>query len=478
MSQPTADQPVQQAVQRLYRDGGDLPFEVVLREQPCADDDALADLIDADGRARLRAGLEVTLERYLQAVPGLTGRPVALDAAIDFALRALVPSSGGEPEAATRLKSRHPKLAGEIDAAAEFGRALTSTVGVGGGDRHRTLPLPCDAGPLSLMGKARYRLVRLLGAGSQGTSYLAEDRQLSTPEQSAHVCVKMLTTERARTDQSPLLGEAMKARRINHPAVVRVLDRGVFHGQEYIVYEFVEGQGLDSWVAKRGRPLRPDEAARLVTRIARGVQAAHSAGLVHRDLKPDNILITPEGEPKITDFGAAAVVELDGSSADGPGVDAPVGNLAFMAPEQFWMRSGAIAPTADLYALGGLLFYLATGQLPNGTTAEQVRRRHEGLDIGPPPRTRQGWLLDTDLRAICAKSMAASAEDRHTSADALAADLETWLAHRPIPWTNPTLARRAWLLVRREPLLPVLLVALTVILILSLRVAQLTLWSP
>ncbi|MGD9689548.1 MAG: serine/threonine-protein kinase [Phycisphaerales bacterium] len=451
-----------------------------------ADDDSLADLIDADGRARLSARLPIALERYTESVPGIAQRPVVLDAAIDFALRGAIAGGRSESDAAAALKARYPAWSTQIDAARELSRALLATGGAAalldgaeGSARTPELALPCDVGPLSMMGKARYRLVRQLGRGSHGTAYLAEDRQLSSAGQPpALVCVKMLAIDPSH--EARALSEASRARRINHPAVVRVLDRGAHQGREYIVYEFIEGRALDAHLSRLGRPIKPREAAALMIQITRGVQAAHSAGLIHRDLKPDNILITPTGEPKITDFGAAAIVELDGSSPDSPalalgrsGTPAPIGNLAFMAPEQFWMSRGAISPAADLYALGGLLYFLLTGSLPNGSTAEEIRDRHSG--VAPRPMSdgavnaRSGRRLDPDLLAICRRALDPRAEARQTSADALAADLEQWLDCRPIAWTKPTPARRAWLALKRQPLLYALLLALLVIVAISVR---------
>ncbi|MBL8758055.1 MAG: serine/threonine protein kinase [Phycisphaerae bacterium] len=495
-AQPPTGPGLLDAVRATYRAAGDADFTLIASRHSWTGPEDLADLIDADGRARLERGFEVTIGRYLRGEPRIADWPVPLDAAIDFALRWLVSKGLPEADAIARLKSHHPRFAQAIDAAREVGHALELTrmpSGLAGpAAAAPPLTLPCDVGPLSLMGKARYKLVRKLGAGAQGTAYLAEDRQLSAHGQPAWVCLKMLapppsppppppspspspspspaagTTGTDASSRSEA-GEATKARRISHPSVVRVLDRGVFHGREYIVYELVAGRGLSDWLAARGRRITPREAARLIIDVARGVQAAHAAGVVHRDLKPDNILITRAGEPKITDFGAAALVDRTalGTVADGSG---PIGNLAFMAPEQFWMSKHAVAPTADIYALGGLLWWLITDDLPNGSTEDEVRRRHAGLagnapSTPPPPAPaaprRAG--LDRDLLAICRRAMAPSVHERYASADSLAADLEAWLDHRPILWTRPPWSRVALLAVRRQPILAALIAALAIL---------------
>lgn len=485
-----------------YRAVPDAAFPIVATRHPWSDAEALADLIDADGRVRIELELEVSIGRYVRAVPEMAGWPVPLDAAIEFTLRSAVARGIGEADAATRLKARYPQFASAIDAARQVGQALDVTRAPGGGgggaggwtaggSRLLTSPtgtnaqakLPLDVGPLSIMGKPRYKLVRKLGAGSQGTAFLAEDRQLSTQGQPAWVCVKMLGSDPTRADAGPEVGEAAKARRINHPSVVRVLDRGVFHGSEYIVYEFIEARGLSEWIDARGKPLTAREAVRLIVSVCRGVQAAHAASVVHRDLKPDNILMTTAGEPKITDFGAAALIDpgaalrASGMGGAGGAGQGPVGNLAFMAPEQFWMSRGAVAPTADLYALGGLLWWLLTRELPNGSTEEEVRRRHTGMSESPAgaeaaaapaasgsvDATPRPANMDPDLFAICRRALAGNIHQRHSSADSLAADLESWLNHRPVEWTRPSWSRRVRLAVRRQPLLAALFVVLGVL---------------
>ncbi|MCH7988090.1 MAG: serine/threonine protein kinase, partial [Planctomycetes bacterium] len=166
--------------------------------------------------------------------------------------------------------------------------------------------------------------------------------------------------------------EANKARRINHPNVVRVIDKGTVDDMEYIVHEYIDGGNLHSWTAARSGLPTPVEAARLVVQISRGVQAVHSAGLAHCDLKPSNVLIDKEGTAKVADFGVARRL----AQSDDPEQtrsESPVGNLAFQAPELYHRERGAIAPRADIYALGGLLMFLISGIPPNGSDIGEVR---------------------------------------------------------------------------------------------------------
>lgn len=442
--------------EQLY-ETGDPDFGALLAQadEP-ADDETLAELIEMDGRARLAKGLPVSLQRYLDCVPDLDRRPVALDSAIDVTLRSLSGTSRLTPGVVESLARQHPSLAGPIREAGVLSEAVWSTTGL----RARFMPrsrrqTPCEFGPRIASGEARYELRRLLGAGAGGEVYLAVDRQLSEEGHPAFVAIKLLHA--ANSDpwaRRRLIDEATKARRVTHPHVARVLDRGVSDDDEdFIVYELVSGGDLAAWHAMH--PLAQSLRARvgLASRIARGVQAAHSAGLVHCDLKPGNILVSAADEPKVTDFGIA--VRAGQAPADTPDYDAdrPVGNLAFIAPEQFRAEEGCLSIPSDIYALGGLLYYLVTGELPNGSTVEQVRRHHDlsrGRRAAPSPRALNP-RVDAGLDAICRRAMAIRPEDRYSSAGALADDLDAWLRREPISWTRPGLAARARLWTARRP---------------------------
>ncbi len=332
----------------LYQQGSDdIPFIEVMRRFPPASDAALADLIEVDGRVRIRLKRAVTLDRYLGAIPDLGDRPEPLDAAVDMALRALARAGRADERAVNDLAGRHPKLAEAIRDAAALNNAVWST-----GSIRRYLTgspirkMPCDFGPRLDGGTHRYELRELLGEGAYGQVYMAIDGQLSEEGHPAFVSIKVLSAPGSSRQQ--LIDEATKARRIDHPNVVRVLDRGVSEDDEdFLVYEYVKGGDLARWVRRHPRGVPVDEAVRIVALIARGVHAAHMAGLVHCDLKPNNIVMTAEGEPKVADFGVAVRA---GTKSDDSSV--PLGNLAFMSPEQFRMEPGALTIPTDVYALG------------------------------------------------------------------------------------------------------------------------------
>lgn len=443
-------------VAACYEAGEDPPFEVLRAMMAtrgglpgaenggdAGDEDFLADLIEADGRQRLERGLAVSLERYMGAVAGLEEMPAALDAAIDMALRSMSGSSRPHGAAVDALAARFPRLERAIREAAQLNGALWSTAAVKEAvTGRRVLELPCELGPAH-RGRARYELRSLLGGGTGGDVYLAVDRKLSEADHEALVAVKVLSGSR-REDESVFFEEATKARRVLHPNVVRIEDCGVSAGGErYIVYEYMAGGDLQQQVERRGGRLPAREAAALVERICRGVHGAHRAGLIHCDLKPGNVLLDGAGEPKVADFGVAQRHGRGGGAPSGP-----LGNYAFMSPEQYRGEAGAITTACDVYALGGLLYCLITGRLPNGQTPAEVERRLREA-WGPPELTGEG--VDGDLAAIAGRVLAARPEARHESAAALAEDLGRWRSRLPIMWRNPGLGRRLGLWARRRP---------------------------
>ena len=461
-------------VSQLYVDrSADPGFAEVLDHFGFESDNDLAELIEADGRLRLRLKRPVTLNRYLEAVPDLSGRRDPLDAAIDMSLRSLARTGRADEASVQRLIESFPQLGPAIREAAALNNALWSTRRV---RRHLVgtsiRELPCDFGPILEGGGHRYELRELLGEGAFGQVYLAVDRQLSEEDHPAYVAIKLLCgDDRSGQTRQHLIDEATKARRINHPNVVRVLDRGVSdHDEDFLVYEFVAGGDLARW-ARRHRDTVPVEPAiRMVARIARGVHAAHMAGLVHCDLKPNNIVLTKEGEPKVADFGVAIRAgehrRSEEPAADDP---APVGNLAFMSPEQYRREEGALTIPTDVYGLGGILYWLLTGILPNGATPESIQRTHDPVRgrAAPPALRPYRPKVDRDLEAVCQRALAARPDDRFSSAAALAANLEAWLDRKPITWTRPSAARRISLWARRKPAIAAAAAAILILLVSS-----------
>ncbi|MFG0329101.1 MAG: serine/threonine-protein kinase [Phycisphaerales bacterium] len=441
--------------EELYRDG-DPPFREILAKFPPQSDADLAELIEVDGRIRIRLNRPVDLARYLHASPGLPDRVEALDAAIDMALRWLAKTGRPDNDAVESLARDYPHLDDAIREAAELSNAICSTTRLRGefqNDAPPAIELPSDFGPNTPDGEPRYELRSLLGEGAFGQVFLAIDRQLSEADHAALVAIKVLSgARRGAWDRRRIIEEATKARRIEHPNVVRVIDRGVSdRDDDFIVYEFVSGGNLARWLRRQPERLSVRQSVALMSKIARGVHAAHMAGLVHCDLKPQNILLTSKGEPRVADFGIA--VRLDGDRESGADDQPAQGNLAFISPEQFRGEEGALNVPSDLYALGGILYWLLSNRLPNGSSADEIRRTHD-LETGrrepPAPSVHRGEV-DGDLDAICRRAMARRPVDRYGSAAEFANDLDAWLRREPIAWTNPTVRRRVSLWRRRNP---------------------------
>lgn len=436
---------------------GRLGLAHYLRDHSTFDDDLLGQLIDIEGRYRVEHGLPVTLAHYFTVIPRLREKPAALDAAIEMTLRSLSRSNVPTPDAVETLIENYPDLRSQIIDAARLSLILWNTSIAAGRGRSVRLELPCDFGESRPDGSRPYRLIREIGYGSSAVVYEGIDLGLSDADTPATVAIKVFHRD-GHADADPTLAdEARKARRIEHRHVVRVLQHGVNDQSDvYIVYDFVRGGNLHEHI-ERGGPLPQARAARLVEMIARGLQAAHAAGLVHRDLKPANILLTQDDEPRIADFGSARRSQMIARAiAATPRSDKAAepcsaeGTIAFMAPEQYRVEDTAMDPPVDIYALGGILYYCLTGLPPNGSSAREVAEALSAGALRNADRFAQSRDFDPDLRSIVLRALERDPARRFNSPAEMADDLAAWLRSETIRWTRPTLGRRARLLLRRH----------------------------
>jgi tetratricopeptide (TPR) repeat protein/tRNA A-37 threonylcarbamoyl transferase component Bud32 len=287
-----------------------------------------------------------------------------------------------------------------------------------------------------------YELLEVIGRGGMSVVYKA--RQLSL---NRLLAVKMIRARDpgAAVDLQRLLHEAETIAHLDHPHLVPVYEVGWDQGMPYFSMKLMEGGSL----AEALPPLavQPRAAARLMVQVARAVHHAHQRGILHRDLKPSNILLDQHGQPHVTDFGLAKRLATD-SSLTQPG--AIVGTPSYMAPEQARGRQGAITTATDLYGLGAVLYTLLTGQPPfRGETVldtlEQVKEREPERPGGKNRR------VDRDLETICLKCLRKEPRERYGSAEALAEDLERWLAGLPVLARRARLGERLAKWARRRP---------------------------
>jgi len=226
-------------------------------------------------------------------------------------------------------------------------------------------------------------------------------------------------------DTARFATEARAVARLDHPAIVAVHDAGAERGRPYLVMELVAGEALSARLARRG-PLEPVAAAALVRDLARAVAHAHERGVLHRDLKPGNVLLDAEGRPRLTDFGLARVAgPWRGLTRTGDVLGTP----AYMAPEQALGHHRAVDARTDLYGLGAILYEALTGRPPfAGDSFVEVVQKVVETRATAPSVLRPG--LDPALEAVCARAMAKTPADRPASAADLAAELEAWIAGR------------------------------------------------
>jgi hypothetical protein len=289
-----------------------------------------------------------------------------------------------------------------------------------------------------------YEVLGRLGHGGMGVVYEARDRALGR-----RVALKMVRDGVLATAEqlARFQAEARAVARLSHPNVVQIYEIGEHNGQPWFALELVEGGSLAQRLAVV--PFPPTDAAALVESLARAVHHAHEQGIVHRDLKPANVLLTRDGQPKITDFGLAKELEAEvflTHTASG----ALLGTPSYMAPEQAWGQSRAVGPSADIYALGAILYECLTGRPPflaaKLLEVLELVRSHEPVS----PRALNAEV-PRDLETICLKCLAKEPWKRYATAQELADDLARWRRGEPILARRATRAERALKWARRRP---------------------------
>jgi serine/threonine protein kinase/tetratricopeptide (TPR) repeat protein len=280
-----------------------------------------------------------------------------------------------------------------------------------------------------------YELLEIIGRGGQGVVYRARQKSLNRT-----VALKVVGLGHWATDAhlKRFRREAEAAASLDHSGIVPIYEVGERDGSCYFSMKLVEGGQLDEVVRREPMPVR--RAVELIAKVARTVHYAHEHGILHRDIKPGNILLDQKGEPHLTDFGLARLVETESTVTRTMEV---LGTPSYMAPEQAVGNNDTVSAVTDVYGIGAVLYQLLTGHPPfaGGTTYETIKLL---LDTEPRQPRLLNPKIDRDLSTICLKCLEKDPKRRYSSALALAEDLERWLKHEPI------LARRSGILTRSK----------------------------
>jgi serine/threonine protein kinase/Tfp pilus assembly protein PilF len=318
--------------------------------------------------------------------------------------------AGGDSSAEALAKADHPGRSDKPSAADENGAPKNKK----------------SASAAELLGElGDYELLEEIGRGGQGVVFRARQKSLNRT-----VALKIISlgqwASKAHLKRFRLEAEA--AARLEHPGIVPIHEVGERDGSFYFSMKFVEGGQLDEVARREPMPIR--RAVELIAKVARTVHYAHENGILHRDIKPGNILLDAKGEPHLTDFGLARLVETDSTMTRTLEV---LGTPSYMAPEQAVGNNAAVSSVTDVYGLGAVLYQLLTGQPPfaGGATYETIKLL---LDTEP----RQPRLLNPKI-------------DRDLSTLTLAEDLECWLKHEPILARHSGVFARGKKWVRRNP---------------------------
>jgi serine/threonine protein kinase/tetratricopeptide (TPR) repeat protein len=344
------------------------------------------------------------------------------------------------------------------DAPQEFCSACLLETGLFTNEDHgalKSIPMPSKSGASHsariVTDFGDYELLEKLGRGGQGLVYRARQKSLNRM-----VALKIIGLGQwaTQTHLRRFHLEAEAAASLDHPCIVPIYEIGERDGSCYFSMKLVEGGPIDEVIRREPMPTR--RAAELIAKLARTVHYAHERGILHRDIKPGNILLDAKGEPHLTDFGLARLVETESTVTHTMEV---LGTPSYMAPEQARGGNGQLTSATDVYGLGAVFYQLLTGHPPfaGGTTYETVRLV---LETEPRQPRLLNPKVDRDLATICLKCLEKDPQRRYSSALALAEDVERWLRHEAIQARRSGVLLRANKWIRRKPAIAALIASL------------------
>src|SRR5262245_616721 len=310
----------------------------------------------------------------------------------------------------------------------------------------------------------RYELLEEIAQGGMGVVYRARDTALNRL-----VALKMILAGQFASEREVkrFRTEAEAAARLDHPNIVPIYEVGEQDGRPFYSMKFMEGGTLTKRLASSPAPLDHRYSASLLVKIARAVHHAHQRAILHRDIKPGNILLDGHGEPHVSDFGLAKCLDsADGLTLSG----ATLGSPNYMSPEQAAGKSEQLTTASDTYSLGALLYQLITGR-PPFEAATSLATMEKVLHEEPVRPRSLRPEVDRDLETICLKCLEKDPQRRYASAESLAEDVERWLRHEPIRARPSTPVERLAKWIRRNPG-PAALLLISCLAILAFLVGQ------
>jgi len=413
----------------------------LVRPKPSNNSDAVETLLDVS-QAAPASGTETLLGAPLLPLPEgtatLLGAPVldpkalpeprpAHHQTVKIETEALPAQE--EPKTPTSRRSKKPRAAPSGPQRPVSNKIGLDTIAVaiaGARGKGATKAKPAQGKPTQL---GAYEVLEEIGRGGMGVVYRGRAPSL---DRTCAIKVRTSTSDDVR-EICRFQNEAVLAARLRHPNIVGVFDAGEDAGRFYLVMEYVEGVDLGAWITTHKSPEDLRAGIKVILGAAEAISYAHAQSVIHRDLKPDNILVTSQGEARITDFGVARGDESMGLTREGR----TVGTLNYVPPEQANGELDAIGPRSDVYGLGATLYHLLSGDAPYAD--------EEGISVyyrvlrGIPPPSPSGLAAERgrapvapELDWICARAMEPKAEARYPDAEAFAADLRAFLEGLPV----------------------------------------------